>query len=75
MFVWECIKTDGYHIGMCVDTFMFGSCCAHNATTNIILPNYKPNEPSVLYTPPSHNYNNKSPVSRPASSSLTKPTR
>lgn len=38
MFVWECIKSEGQHIGMCVDSFMFGSCCAHNLSENIILP-------------------------------------
>ncbi|XP_039282069.1 serine proteinase stubble isoform X2 [Nilaparvata lugens] len=36
MFVWECIKTEGRHVGMCVDAFMFGSCCAHNLTDNQI---------------------------------------
>ena len=30
MFVWECIKKDGRHIGMCMDGFMFGSCCNVN---------------------------------------------
>lgn len=48
MFVWECIKSEGQHIGMCVDTFMFGSCCAHNLTDNIVLPQtvvYKPTKP------------------------------
>lgn len=38
MFVWECIKSEGRHIGMCVDSFMFGSCCAHNLTENIVVP-------------------------------------
>lgn len=37
MFVWECIKSEGQHVGMCVDSFMFGSCCAHNLTDNIVL--------------------------------------
>lgn len=48
MFVWECIKSEGQHIGMCVDSFMFGSCCAHNLTENIVMPQtvvYKPNKP------------------------------
>nr|XP_031847367.1 serine proteinase stubble-like [Nomia melanderi] len=36
MFVWECIKSEGTHVGVCVDTFMFGSCCVHNSTTNSI---------------------------------------
>jgi len=38
MFVWECLKSDGKHLGMCVDGFMFGSCCFHNSTANHILP-------------------------------------
>ncbi|ALC45350.1 Sb [Drosophila busckii] len=38
MFVWECIKSEGQHVGMCVDSFMFGSCCAHNYTDNIVVP-------------------------------------
>lgn len=33
MFVWECIKSEGTHVGVCVDTFMFGSCCVHNNET------------------------------------------
>lgn len=48
MFVWECIKSEGQHVGMCVDTFMFGSCCAHNLTENIVMPQtvvYKPTKP------------------------------
>ncbi|XP_025158310.1 serine proteinase stubble isoform X2 [Harpegnathos saltator] len=36
MFVWECIKSEGTHVGVCVDTFMFGSCCMHNTTVNAI---------------------------------------
>ncbi|KAK9872661.1 hypothetical protein WA026_018795 [Henosepilachna vigintioctopunctata] len=52
MFVYECIKSEGTHIGMCVDTFMFGSCCAHNIPSNVTLPNK--NQPAVLYTTPSH---------------------
>lgn len=27
MFVWECIKTDGKHLGTCTDGFLYGSCC------------------------------------------------
>uniref|UniRef100_A0A182KGQ9 Serine proteinase stubble n=1 Tax=Anopheles christyi TaxID=43041 RepID=A0A182KGQ9_9DIPT len=36
MFVWECIKSEGQHVGMCMDQFMFGSCCSHNLTENVI---------------------------------------
>ena len=55
MFVWECIKSEGQHIGMCVDSFMFGSCCAHNLTDNIVLPQtivYKPSYHQKHKTPP-----------------------
>lgn len=62
MFVWECIKSEGQHIGMCVDSFMFGSCCAHNLTENVILTQtivYKPTKPFNTHKhrpPPSHSY-------------------
>ena len=36
MFVWECLKTEGKHLGMCMDGFMFGSCCVHNDDQNEI---------------------------------------
>lgn len=36
MFVWECLKSEGKHLGMCVDGFMFGSCCSHNVIENTI---------------------------------------
>ena len=37
MFVWECLKTEGKHLGMCMDGFMFGSCCVHNQENNVVL--------------------------------------
>ncbi|CAL8124258.1 unnamed protein product [Orchesella dallaii] len=36
MFVWECLKSEGKHLGMCVDGFMFGSCCSHDFNENAI---------------------------------------
>jgi len=42
MFVWECIKSEGTHVGVCVDTFMFGSCCIHNTTVNTIGTSHRP---------------------------------
>lgn len=36
MFVWECIKTEGKHLGTCADGFLFGSCCGHNDSANAI---------------------------------------
>lgn len=65
MFVWECIRSEGQHIGMCVDTFMFGSCCAHNLTENIILP-----EPLVYNKPMKQPNKNKNPA---AASSNNRP--
>jgi hypothetical protein len=41
-------------VGMCVDTFMFGSCCAHNHTENAILGPAGYGHPDILYSPPSH---------------------
>ncbi|XP_029163880.1 serine proteinase stubble isoform X2 [Nylanderia fulva] len=48
MFVWECIKSEGTHVGVCVDTFMFGSCCVHNTTVNTISASshHPPHHPS-----------------------------
>lgn len=62
MFVWECIKSEGTHLGMCMDGFMFGSCCAHNLTDNFILP------PSTPFRPPNKPTNKYKP-NKPISSS------
>ncbi|XP_058821653.1 serine proteinase stubble isoform X2 [Topomyia yanbarensis] len=48
MFVWECIKSEGQHVGVCVDSFMFGSCCSHNLSDNVIPQNY---HQTVTYRP------------------------
>ena len=37
MFVWECLKTEGKHLGMCMDGFMFGSCCVHDDDSNKVV--------------------------------------
>lgn len=34
MFMWDCIKSEGLHLGTCSDRFLFGSCCYHNTTYN-----------------------------------------
>ncbi|KAF7491461.1 Serine proteinase stubble [Sarcoptes scabiei] len=61
MFVWECIKTEGKHLGTCSDGFLFGSCCAHNDSDNIInslnqsqqtVINTKPSSPSMVTSYP-----------------------
>jgi hypothetical protein len=53
--VWECIKSEGTHLGMCMDGFMFGSCCGHNLTDNFIFPPSTPfrppNKPTTKYRP------------------------
>ncbi|GBL72291.1 hypothetical protein AVEN_115249-1 [Araneus ventricosus] len=38
MFVWECIKTEGKHLGTCADGFLFGSCCGHSESKNNLIP-------------------------------------
>ncbi|GLV41138.1 Stubble [Carabus blaptoides fortunei] len=64
MFVWECIKSEGRHVGMCVDTFMFGSCCAHGPANSLSSQgqgNADVDAPSLLYTQSNHNIHNSSP--------------
>jgi hypothetical protein len=65
MFVWECLKSEGIHLGMCMDGFMFGSCCGHNLTDNFVLPPSTPfrlkptspvkSKPSKVPNKPSNN--------------------
>lgn len=65
MFVYECIKSNGYHIGMCVDAFMFGSCCTRNSSDNAVQASTgQIVKPQVLYTPPSHTHNSHSQVTK-----------
>lgn len=45
MFVWECVKTEGTPLGMCMERFMFGSCCAHDLDNNVVP---KPSVPSSI---------------------------
>lgn len=55
-------------MGMCVDTFMFGSCCAHNLTDNAILGPAGDGHPDILYSPPSQTIS--STTARPSVSSV-----
>ncbi|KAG5681913.1 hypothetical protein PVAND_011317 [Polypedilum vanderplanki] len=59
MFVWECLKSEGTHLGLCMDGFMFGSCCAHNLKDNFILP------PSTPFRPPHKPTNKYKPTKTP----------
>jgi hypothetical protein len=59
MFVWECLKSEGTHLGLCMDGFMFGSCCAHNLKDNFILPPSTPFRPSFK---PTNKYKPSKPV-------------
>lgn len=61
MFVLECIKSEGIHLGMCMDGFMFGSCCAHNLKDNFVLP------PSTPFRPPNKPTNKYKPSKVPPS--------
>lgn len=49
MFVWECIKSEGIHVGICVDTFMFGSCCIKNETRTTTVTSF--GDSSSLFEP------------------------
>lgn len=73
MFVWECINTEGHHIGMCVDTFMFGSCCAHNLTASQISQIPDTSEPAILYTQPGLRPPSNKPRPRPKPSTTARP--
>lgn len=67
MFVWECIKSEGQHLGMCVDSFMFGSCCGHNLSTNAVAP------PATLSAAAQH-FDFKKPVKKPKPPPITTAT-
>ncbi len=43
MFVWECVKTEGTPLGMCMERFMFGSCCAHDLDNDVF-----PKQPTTV---------------------------
>ena len=62
MFVWECIKSEGQHVGVCVDSFMFGSCCTHNVTENLIPQHH---HPTVTYRPKPQSGSKHKPLNRP----------
>ncbi|RLU18662.1 hypothetical protein DMN91_009019 [Ooceraea biroi] len=51
MFVWECIKSEGTHVSVCMDTFMFGSCCVHNTTVNTVIGNYQQHNATSTFKP------------------------
>lgn len=46
MFMWDCIKSEGLHLGTCSDRFLFGSCCYYNTTFNDV-DIQRPTSPSV----------------------------
>ncbi|KAF2366951.1 Serine proteases trypsin domain [Trinorchestia longiramus] len=71
MFVWECIKKDGEHLGMCMDGFMFGSCCAKTEDSSENSPQI--NKEGLVSASSSviHQLLNQSPS---AKSSTTKPS-
>lgn len=71
MFVWECIKSDGIHLGMCMDGFMFGSCCGHNLPHDVFIPPSTPFLPPNKPTAPPKFEPTKSPSSPSKYGSLT----
>ncbi|KAF4517826.1 hypothetical protein B566_EDAN008932, partial [Ephemera danica] len=52
MFVWECIRHEGEHLGMCMDAFMFGSCCLlpSNVTVPTVAADTSPQPSSAVST-------------------------
>lgn len=72
MFVWECIKSEGQHVGMCMDSFMFGSCCSHNLTENYVLPQNTVSYHNILPAKPAGGNKTRPPTSnRPISSGVS----
>ncbi|XP_055611678.1 serine proteinase stubble [Uranotaenia lowii] len=68
MFVWECIRSEGQHVGVCVDSFMFGSCCSHNLTDNVIPQNF---HQTVTYRPKPNKYKPPKPSTFVSSNGFT----
>ncbi|XP_075749736.1 uncharacterized protein LOC119172344 [Rhipicephalus microplus] len=50
MFVWECIKLDGKHLGTCTDGFLYGSCCEYDDSENSVAGGLAPEPPSSSTT-------------------------
>ncbi|XP_072144299.1 uncharacterized protein Sb isoform X2 [Dermacentor andersoni] len=50
MFVWECIKLDGKHLGTCTDGFLYGSCCQYDDSENSVAGGLAPEPPSSSTT-------------------------
>ncbi|XP_077562674.1 uncharacterized protein LOC144178589 [Haemaphysalis longicornis] len=50
MFVWECIKLDGQHLGTCTDGFLYGSCCRYDDSENSVAGGLAPEPPTSSTT-------------------------
>ena len=75
MFVWECLKTEGKHLGMCMDGFMFGSCCVHEQDDDDAARNrYSPPPPATTtpkaMPPDFHQKENQQPSSSPTTETV-----
>ena len=74
MFVWECLKTEGKHLGMCMDGFMFGSCCVHEQDDDAARNRYSPPPPATTtpkaMPPDFHQKENQQPSSSPATETV-----
>lgn len=82
MFVFECIKSGGVHVGMCVEAFMFGSCCAPRNSTSSGGTEEHFEQPQVLFTAstnsevvirPSSQHSSHTGAGRPSSLETTMP--
>ncbi|XP_065085272.1 serine proteinase stubble isoform X3 [Ochlerotatus camptorhynchus] len=72
MFVWECIKSEGQHVGVCMDSFMFGSCCSHNLSENVIPQNYHQTLNYLLKPAGSTKYKPPKPSQKPTEGTVNK---
>ena len=74
MFVWECLKTEGKHLGMCMDGFMFGSCCVHEQDDDAARNRYSPPPPATTtpkaMPPDFHQKENQQPSSSPTTETV-----
>ena len=70
MFIQDCAKLNGTHLGICVDGYIFGSCCSTSKNVSHLISLQKPvldttNQPSAFVT--------KQPVST-STTTTTKPS-
>ncbi|XP_064471748.1 serine proteinase stubble-like [Ornithodoros turicata] len=61
MFVWECIKLEGQHLGTCRDGFLYGSCCRYDDSINSVVDAPHVTDSSSTASPASYHKPHKPP--------------